>query len=80
MKYSESAIKVTPSRPVVPIIEGLLVLLINNHAKRNERVIGDDGKFTYSLTRSLTRSQIPSLSCKLSDNALLRMLFVTRTT
>ena len=26
------------------------------YAKRNERVIGDDGKYTHSLTRTLTHS------------------------
>ena len=33
------------------------------YAKRNEQVTGDDGNFTHSLTRS----PVPSFSCKLSD-------------
>ena len=44
-----------------------ITILTRQYAKRNERVIGIDGNFTHSVTRSLD----PSLTCKLPvlDNA-----------
>ena len=39
---------------VIQVGCGNFYTLIREHAKRNERVIGDDSKFTHSLTHSIT--------------------------